>query len=85
MNARLAIFRRPSDEPEARNHIAVDDIVVGAAGDVSALARQDLEAIAVITFIRFGLVQLGLRKIACGTVAIPLLCRPIETIRLPVA
>ena len=60
----LAIFGRPGDEAEAGDHVAVDDIVVGAAGDLVALAGQDLELIAEIAFAFGGVVEFGLVEVA---------------------
>ena len=43
---------------EAGDHVAVDEIVVGAAGDVVVLAGQDLVLVAKIAFALGGIVEL---------------------------
>ena len=80
LDARLAIFGRPSDEAEAGDHVAIDDVVVGAAGDLVALAGQDLELVAEIAFAFGGGVELGLVEVAGGALAIDVVGRPVEPV-----
>src|ERR1700735_4855551 len=47
-DAGVAVFGGPGDEGEAANHVAVDDVIVFAAGSVFALAGEDFEVVAVI-------------------------------------
>jgi hypothetical protein len=46
-DAGIAPFGGPGDEGEAGDHVAVDDVVVFAAGGVLALAREDFEVVTV--------------------------------------
>ena len=78
--AGLAIFGRPGDEAEAGDHVAVDDIVVGAAGDLGALAGQDLVLVAEIALAFGGVVELGLVEVARRALAIDVVGRPVEPV-----
>ncbi len=40
LDAGLAILGRPAMRPKPGDHVAVDDVVAGAAGDLVALAGQ---------------------------------------------
>src|SRR5262245_31834911 len=48
-DARIAVFGRIGDEPEAADHVALYDVVDGAAGRVRALTGQDFVVVAVIS------------------------------------
>ena len=78
VHAGLAIFDRPGDQAEAGDHVAVDDVVIGASRDPVALACQDTETITEISFTLAGVLKLGLvDKLARRAFARTLVSRPV--------
>lgn len=75
-----AVSDWPGDQPKARNHIAVDDVIKLATGNILPLAREDPVAIAVVTEPRLGFCKrCGIDQPCAGraVVAIPLLGWPV--------
>ncbi len=73
-------FAGQAMRPKPRDHVAVDDVVVGAAGDVVALAGEDLVLVAEIALALRGIIEFGLAEVAGRALAVDVVGRPVDAV-----